>query len=188
MDSSLEELDAIRTAYSNLEHLNEEGRERSIAWLASALGVKLPEPVSATGQPGAMTFGDADGVLNVKDLSAKQFMATKKPSTAVERVTCLGFYMAYGKDTPHFKTKDLTDANREAAGAAFSNISQAAKDAVKANYLASAGKGARQVTALGEEIVNALPDRAKVKDVLSTSRPSRRRRPGQPRRVTQEGT
>jgi len=118
-------------------------------------------------------------------MGAKAFMATKKPGTDVERVTCLAYYLTHGKATQHFKTAELTELNVEAAGRSFSNISQAAKDAVKADYLSSAGQGRRQITPLGEGVVEALPDKAAVKAFLEAeaSRRRRRRRRARPKKA-----
>jgi hypothetical protein len=67
-----------------------------------------------------------------------------------------------------FETKDLTDLNLEAAGRQIGNPSQAAADAVrKRGFLAAAGGGAKQITRVGEEVVEALPDREKIKAITA---------------------
>jgi hypothetical protein len=57
----------------------------------------------------------------------------------------------------------------------MSNASQVGKDAVKAQLLAAAGGGTRQITDLGERVVHALPDREAAKQVRAEA-PKRRRR------------
>jgi hypothetical protein len=49
------------------------------------------------------------------------------------------------------------------------------KNAVAANYLVSANKGARQISAVGEQFVQALPDREAAKQVMSSTKPSRKK-------------
>ena len=172
--SVAEELEAMRGALAALEQLDDEGRKRAVRWLADALGV------SATGG----TELDAQAIESVGSSPAsaiggdgpKHFLARKKPRTAVEQVACLAYYLTHAKSSPHFKTRDLSQLNVEAAGPPFTNISQAAKDAVKGYYLASAGKQNRQITPLGESIVEALPDRAAVKAILAEDKPRPRAR------------
>jgi hypothetical protein len=105
----------------------------------------------------------------------KQFLAAKKPQTDVERIATLAFHLTYGGKQPHFKTKDLTKLNTDAAGPRLSNASFAARNAVNAGLLAAAGKGNKQISPLGEEVVKALPDRAAVKAALEAA-PKRKRR------------
>jgi hypothetical protein len=46
------------------------------------------------------------------------------------------------------------------------------------HYLAKAGGGKKQITILGEEVVEALPDREKVKAAIAEHRPKRRKKRG----------
>jgi hypothetical protein len=127
----------------------------------------------------------ADVNTNASDLesiSPKQFMAAKRPQTDVERITCLAYYLAHARGEPHFKTRDLTALNTEAAGSRFSNAAQASNNALNQNeFLAQAGQGKRQITPRGEAMVEALPDREAVTGALADI-PKRARRA--PRRRT----
>lgn len=51
----------------------------------------------------------------------KEFMVQKRPRTDIERVACLGFYLTHYRDTPHFKTLDISKLNTEAAQPKFTN-------------------------------------------------------------------
>lgn len=107
----------------------------------------------------------------------KAFMAQKKPSSEVERITCLAYYLTHNRSTPVFKTRELTKLNTEAAQQQFSNSTIFARNAVNAGYLALAGGGNKQITALGEAVVQALPDREKIKVALEEYKSNRKRRP-----------
>ena len=107
--------------------------------------------------------------------SPKDFLYDKKPGTDAERVACLAYYLAHYRDTPHFKTIDISKLNTEAAQIKFSNPSHATWNATRSGLLASAAKGMRQLSAYGERYVNALPDRAAVKEEFNS--PTRPRRP-----------
>jgi hypothetical protein len=109
------------------------------------------------------------------ELQPKQFLATKKPVTDYERVACLGYYLTNVRSTPHFKTTDITKLATEAAYK-FSNAANAVAHASATyKYLAPAGGGKKQMTALGEAIVEALPDRAKVQAAAEEFKPTKRR-------------
>jgi hypothetical protein len=108
--------------------------------------------------------------------SPKTFMAQKKPSSEQERITCLAYYLAHHRDMQAFKTRDLTKLNTEAAQPTFSNPAVFARNAVQAEFLSKAGGGSKQITALGEAVVEALPDREKVKVAIESNKSSRKRR------------
>jgi restriction endonuclease Mrr len=93
------------------------------------------------------------------DLSPKQFLVEKAPSTDMERIACLGYYLTHYRGTPHFETVDISALNTEAAQPKFSNASWAVNDATKRGYLAPASKGKKQLSAAGEQFVLTLPDR-----------------------------
>lgn len=125
----------------------------------------------ATGGTGAEARRPAD------TSTPKAFMAAKRPKTDVERVACLAYFLTHNRDTSKFKTKALTDLNVEAAGDKFSNISATARNAAASSngFLSSAGAGNKQITARGEAMVEALPDRDKVTAALA-EHPARKAR------------
>jgi hypothetical protein len=172
----VEELKAMQAALAALTPLDEDGRIRSVTWLAGALGVKLAQP--ETGRSASGVSGGDGG--NSGDLGTpRQFMAAKKPTTDVERVTCLAYYLTHVRGKPHFKTPELIDLNTEAAGTKISNPAQATGNAKDRNgYLADAGGGNRQITTLGDAVVEAMPDRTAVKAAIDAAPKKPRRKPG----------
>jgi hypothetical protein len=93
----------------------------------------------------------------------------------VEQIACLAFYMTHNEKEPHFKTKDLTALNTEAAGRRLTNAARSVNNAThQSGFLASAGGGKKQITALGEDVVNALPNREAMKAVMEQA-PTRKR-------------
>jgi hypothetical protein len=176
---AVQELEAMKAALTALEPLEGEGRKRAMAWLGEALGLgALP-----TGQAGPAPLGFVPpgaesnvGSIDITQMTPKQFMTAKRPSTDVERIACLAYFLTHVRGQAHFKTGDLTTLNTEAAGQRFGNASQAAANALNQNgYLAQAGKGNRQITTRGEALVEALPDREAVNAALA-EHPKRARR------------
>jgi len=111
-----------------------------------------------------------------RSISPKQFMFQKQPKTDVERVACLAYYLTHYRDSPYFKTLDLSTLNTEAAQVKFSNPSFAMENATKMGYLVPASKGSKQISAYGEQFVLALPDRDKAREVMNHARPKRKSR------------
>jgi restriction endonuclease Mrr len=110
------------------------------------------------------------------ELPPKDFLFQKQPITDVERIACLAYYLTHYRDTRHFKTIDISKLNTEAAQIKFSNTAYAVVNAVNAGLLASAGKGFKQLSAIGERYVEALPDRNAAKEVFATLRNRRAHR------------
>jgi hypothetical protein len=111
-------------------------------------------------------------------MSPKEFLLEKQPRTDVERIACLAYYLTHYRGTPHFKTLDLSMLNTEAAQPKFANAAYSANNAVKMRYLVPSTKGQRQISAVGERFVRALPDRDAAKTALESIRRRPRRKRG----------
>ena len=120
------------------------------------------------------TFAEASNRFSKEhNLSPKEFLLKKQPRSDVERVACLGYYLAHYRDQPHFKTIDISTLNTEAAQTKFSNAAKAVNNATMYGYLAPAIKGTKQLSAGGEMYVEALPDREAAATALAHARPKR---------------
>ena len=90
----------------------------------------------------------------------------------------MAYYLTKYRDMPEFKTKDLTELNKQTAAARrLSNPPRAVNHATDTyRFLSAAGGGKKQITTLGEAVVEALPDREKVKAALAEHKPRRARK------------
>ncbi|MFJ7215717.1 hypothetical protein [Amycolatopsis sp. NPDC098790] len=167
-EDRIAELKAMQTSYEVLSPLTEEARRRAASWLVETLGLTdlvpagpNPNQPLATAVPGAPTGAERQVV------SARDFMSQKKPGSQVERIACLAYYLTHHRDTAHFKASDITSLNLEAAGQKFGNLPRDLDNADRqSGYVVSAGQGAKQMTARGDAVVEALPDREGVKAAL----------------------
>lgn len=67
--------------------------------------------------------------------------------------------------------------NKEAAQQPILNLSQILNDTTrKYGYLSAAGVGNKQMTVLGDAIVEAMPDRDAVKTAIAEHRPGKKRK------------
>ena len=172
-----DELTALGVVLEALEPLKEDKRLFVLRTTMDRLGIDsaaagirispaAPLTSSINSQPGTPIAG----------ISAKEFMKAKQPSTDVQRIACLAYYLTHNRNTTHFKTLDLTRLNTEAAGGSFSNPAVAVMHATSSyGYLAAAGGGKKQITALGEDIVTALPDQEQVKSIVAQSKSRKRK-------------
>jgi len=109
-----------------------------------------------------------------RSISAKDFVMQKQPKTDVERVACLAFYLTHYRDMRFFKTLDISKLNTDAAQVKFANAAYAVANAEKAGLLAPAQRGQKQLSAVGEQFVLALPDRDAAKAALANLRKRRK--------------
>lgn len=148
-----------------------ENRQRLIQSLATFFD--LPQ-MSASIDSGGGSKRSGIPFSEEKILSPKEFLFEKKPQSDVERVTALAYYLTHYRDTPYFKTLDISKLNTEAAQAKFSNAAYAVENATKYGYLVPASKGNKQLSAPGELFVQALPDREAAKSAMQNARPKRK--------------
>ena len=102
-----------------------------------------------------------------RSMSPKAFLLEKRPQSDVERVTCLAYYLTHYRDQPTFKTLDLSQLNTEAAQIKLSNPTRAVDNASAAHFLIQSGQGRKQLSAIGEIYVQALPDKAAARQAVA---------------------
>lgn len=170
------EAQVLQTIIASLSMLDQEAQRRLLQTVATFLridfgpGAITPAARDVPRPSGAPLFSERE------DISPKAFVVDKQPRTDVERVACLAYYLTHFRDTPHFKTADIAALNTEAAQPRFSNASYAVENATKLGHLVPASKGTKQLGAMGEQFVLALPDYDAAKAILSRMRPRRPKR------------
>lgn len=180
MDARAREREILSRVLAAFEELDDEARVRVLQTVGTFFGINVLQSVGAPRNAIQSTARAPSAVQSSfsedRSISPKQFMLEKGPRTDVERVACLAYYLTHYRETPHFKTIDISKVNTEAAQAKFSNAAVALNNATKMNYLVPATKGNKQLSALGEQFVLALPDRDKARAVMVHARPRRKQR------------
>ena len=157
-----EEFKAIQTALEALEPLSEAQRKFAVSMILSRLGMASAPAVAGVDPP----FRPAAS-HGTNHAAPKDFLKQKNPQTDLERLVCLAYYLSNNRDTPQFTTRDITKINAEAGGQDFANAATTARNGVaQSKWLSKAGGGKKRITNLGEAVVDALPDRDKLKQTL----------------------
>lgn len=174
-DGTSSEFLALQALVNALQPLAGEARRRVLQAASTFLRINPVPPALALesssshhpASPSHRPFSEAG------TMSPKEFLLEKQPRTDVERIACLAFYLTHYRDTPHFKTLELSKLNTEAAQQKFANAANATNNAVKMGYLIPSSKGQRQLGAAGEQFVRALPDRDSARAAMTRLRPRR---------------
>ena len=162
---------------SSLRKLDPSARKRVIQTVATHLEIDLAEPGSINqaaflGKPNQReTSFSAD-----RTISPKEFMLDKEPHTDIEKIACLAYYLTHYRNTPEFRTVDLSKLNTEAAQLKLSNPAFATDNATKAGLLIVATKGNKKISAIGERCILALPNRDAARAILSQYKPRKKSR------------
>jgi hypothetical protein len=166
---------ALAECIQALERLSEQSRTRILKTLMTYFeipqeGQRRDLQVKGVGDP------DASNLAERPTISPKQFLLDKRPTTDVDRIACLAFYLSHFRAQTFFKTQELTELNTEAAQPRLSNPSQAVDNAAKTGLLVATSGGQKQLSALGELYVQALPDIDRARASIAEQRPKRKRK------------
>lgn len=168
-----DEVEVLNRVLSLLNRLEPQLRKKVLTTVIAFFGNdSIEEPRSSLSDSEGSNFV----FESIRDESPKSFLAKKQPRTDVERVACLAYYLTHVGGTPYFKTIEISKLNTEAAQPKFSNAANAVNNATKCGYLVPALRGNKQISAMGERFVQALPDRDQATQILKSQRTRRRTR------------
>lgn len=176
-----ERLRAFNEIVQVMASLDSESQSHVLNSVASWLNLDAPPRLPSSAAPQSYTGSESVQVSHSfsrpdGDASPKEFLFSKNPQTNTERIACLAFYLTHYRSVPHFKTLELSRLNTEAAQPKFTNASYSLRDATTAGLLVSGPKGTKQLSAMGEQFVMALPDRSAAREVIQKMKPKRRKK------------
>jgi hypothetical protein len=179
----LAELEAWQTIAGALRILEPSAQARVLKSVSTLLEIDFGggrETRESAHQSSTSTSGLNTSFSNSEErqLSPKEFLHQKRPGTDVDKVACLAYYLTHYRQTPHFKTIDLSQLNTEAAQIKLSNAAQSVDNATKAGLLVPAIKAHKQLSAAGELYVQELPDKAAARAAIEGYRRKRSKRAG----------
>jgi hypothetical protein len=174
------EVGALNQVITAFRRLSRESRERVLRTVSTYFGMMgsasmVPMQSAATRAP-SNTASSAASFSEDRTPSPKEFILEKKPLQDIERIACLAYYLTHYRDTSSFKTLDLSKLNTEAAQIKLGNAAKAVDNAQRAGYLLGGPNGTKQISAIGELYVQALPDRTAAKEAAAQFRQRRKSR------------
>jgi hypothetical protein len=180
-EPTAEELEALKDILARIATMEPDARKRILQTVSTFFNLNGPTqslPATPPHQPrlGGVLGSENRPFSDRQELSPKEFLLAKEPRTDVERVAVLAFYLTHYRGMHHFKTIDISALNTEAAQTKFSNAALSVNNATLAGFIVPATKGFKQLSALGEQYVQVLPDRDAAKAVrerMKRKRPTR---------------
>ena len=168
----MDDVKALTTIVNILKNLDEESQARVLTSVQAFLGLGRSRfeqsPIIQDVQDQVISSQASSTFSEDRTMSPKEFVRNKEPSSDVERVACLAYYLAHYRGTPHFKTVDISSLNIEAAQPKFSNASVAVDNARARGLLVPSTKGNKQLSAIGEKFVELLPDREAARAAMAS--------------------
>lgn len=162
---------ALVAVVTALEPLGDADRQWVLQSAASRWSLILPantqagisQQVPNGGAASGASSGEAQSAIEKKDPRA--FIRVKRPATDVQRVACLAYFIVTTSGKPGFSSKDVVTTHTDSGGSKI-NMTRALDNATRrSKYLSNRGPKEKQLTPLGEDIVDALPDQNAVKEL-----------------------
>jgi len=172
-------IEILTTIVSALKELDVESQKRTLQAVITFLGIpwsssEITYSIAHESRNNEVGLKKEVSFSENRDMSAKEFLKQKSPQKDIDRIACLAYYLTHYRGMLHFKTLDLSTLNTEAAQPKLSNPAMAVDYATKAGMLVQAVKGMKQISAIGEAFVQALPDREAARLRITTMRPKKR--------------
>lgn len=172
----MDDVEALSTIVSVMRQLDDDARRRVWASVGAFLGVQTTHSEHSTpvlNRQERLPLNRSSSVETSsfstdRTISPKEFLRDKQPATDVERVACLAYYLTHYRETPHFKTLDISTLNVDAAQPKFSSASVAVDNARAKGLLVPSTKGNKQLSAAGERYVELLPDRDAARESMTS--------------------
>lgn len=173
------ELEALRQVLSTLEPLNDDQRKFVLKTVAERFGLIIPKNQNFEETSDSdVAPTETKTSKSLANITPKEFVKRKSPDSDVLRVACLAYYLTYARKQSEFKSEDIAKLNTESAAQNFGNPLKTVNNAMaRSHFLAPAGGGKKQITAHGEDVVNALPDLKAVAELVKKYKKSKRAKP-----------
>jgi hypothetical protein len=160
METNFTEFEILKELDEKFTTLDQDAQQRAIDWIIAKY--KLTH-----NKENASKKNDTSNHSKSSELTLKDFILHKKPIGHYERIACIAFYLEKTKGMEGCKTVDITNANSEARQPKIPNTALYVNHTTNTyGYLISIGNAKKGISARGEALVDALPDREKVATAL----------------------
>lgn len=164
-----------------LQPMEPEARSRLLQTVFTFFGEEIRQPPPQIPAeilvPQSPQFAPAAAVRPNSEMTPKDFILSKRPTSQVQLVACLAYYLTHYRNKPDFKTIDITELGKEAGAQRMTNPAMTTQNASASGYLVPSSGGNKRLSAMGEQFVEALPDQAAANEVKNSVPATTRRRP-----------
>ena len=155
------EVNAMADVDTALGKIDAAAQQRVLNWAASKY--QLAQPADGAAQ----NTLQRSKVQAEEPKDIKSFVAQKRPDGFYERIACLVYHLEKSQGETEISTKKIVQANSDARLSKMTNPSVFIKHTIHTyGYLTSLGKRKFALSARGEAVVDALPERARVDETL----------------------
>ena len=170
---------ALVSVIKALEPLTDVDRQWVLQAASSRWNLKLPAASGgAAANASSEALRSATQTQTPLEGKVREFIRAKKPTSDVQRVACLIYFLAKTTNKEGFISKEINQAHIDSGGSKI-NLPRALDNATRrSKFISNRGGKEKQLTPLGEDIVDALPDQQKVSDLIKEAgkRGSRKKR------------
>ncbi len=112
-----------------------------------------------------------------RDTDIKSFLKKKDPKNKYQQVAVLAYFLKKNSGTDEVNKEIIESANTQAGGRTIDDITATLNDAkLKYGFFGAGSGGKKILLAYGEDIVEALPDKEKVKELMKKNSGKSKRR------------
>ncbi|WP_462252724.1 hypothetical protein [Ferruginibacter sp.] len=175
MNKKITEHDALRGIDDFFGGLSTEERQRVFDWIVLKYKIQSTTNIQSATSPnlgsanplGANITGSNTSGIPVTT-SIKDFLVQKKPHDNAEKIACIVYFLEKVQGLDGVKNMDIIQGNKDGRQPSFSNASVFINHAIsRQHFLTSIGGSKKALSAKGEAIVNALPEREAVSKALA---------------------
>src|SRR2546426_3009215 len=177
------ELEALQTIIEAFQAVPENRRLQVLQYIATRFELSFAPSSSPETRDRPIQAGTGGTSANqqaglIAGETIDKFLARKKPKTNYQAIAALAYYLKHAESVHEFSMKEIEAANTRARRPRIGNLSQDMSDAERYSHFVTSGttSGMKQITTLGEEVVEALPDQKLVRDITRTHKGKKRRR------------
>ncbi|MDP3014427.1 MAG: hypothetical protein Q8M92_09310 [Candidatus Subteraquimicrobiales bacterium] len=167
-------LKTIEVIVKELMKIEENDRQDIILFALKQVGFKnIPDTAITSALPSPVRKDREGDSGNGLDMGMDRFVKNKKPENEYQRVAVIAYYLDKKENKKEFKNAEMSKANtNDARQPKISNITDVVTKAQnRYKFLTKGtGKATHQLSVHGEDIVEALPDHVKVKELIASAK------------------
>ncbi len=164
-------LKAIEVIVRELQKVDNGDRSQVVLFALKHIGLtNITPPTTNPNSPqSGQNIGGGNSAVGL-DMSIDRFIRDKKPKDQYQRVAVIAYYLEHKENKKEFKNAEMATVNtKDARQSPIRNIADVITKAQNRHKFLTKGMGnaTHQLSTLGADVVEALPDQEKVKGLIA---------------------